>query len=112
MESYSKQGIYAIFVTSREMHNSWGAVIEAGAGWLIKLDHKVFTIDDYKPQKPLDVDCIWHTTVRKGESLVMNDVEIDRFAVKIEDICDKFGHKKRTREENIKKLKAYVDIEN
>jgi hypothetical protein len=94
------------------MHKSWGAVIEAGAGWLIKLDHKIFTIGDYVPQKPLDVEPAWHTTIRKGERLIMTNVEIDRFSVKIEDICEKLGYKKRTRAENIGKLKMVVDVEN
>lgn len=112
VDSYSKQGIFAIFVTSQYMHDSWGAVIEAGAGWLIKLDHKVFNISGYNPQPPLDIATTWHTTIRKDERLVMTEVEVDRFAVKIENICDRFNYKKCTREENVGKLKTFVDIEN
>jgi len=112
VESYSKQGIFAIFVTSQEMHNSWGAVIEAGAGWLIKVDHKIFNIHGYRPQSPLDVETSWHTTIRRNELLVMSDVEVDRFAVKLEAICDRFGYAKRSRVENVSRIKSYIVVEN
>lgn len=40
----------------------------------------------------------------------MTSVECDKFASKVESICDRLGHKKRTRKENTSKIKEYVAI--
>ncbi len=110
IESYSKQGIYVVFITSQQMEESWGAVLEAGAGWVTKIEHKLFNIEGYKPQAPLDVAPPWHTTIRDKGVLFMTPVEWDKFAVKIERICDELGYKKRDRETNKKELERYFTI--
>jgi len=89
-----------------------GAVIEVGAGWVTRIDHKVFNIKGHTPAKPLNTDCAWHTTIRTENGLSMNGVECDKFASKVENICDKLGYKKRTRIENIDRIKEYIDIKN
>lgn len=59
VESYSTEGIYVIYVTSKSMAGSWGAVSEVGAGWVTKSEHEIFNINSHKPEKPLDVDVVW-----------------------------------------------------
>ena len=110
VESYSTEKIYVIYVTSKEMAASWGAVTEVGAGWITRTDHRVFNIHGHRPQKPLDVDAEWHTSVRTDKGLSMTKVDCDKFALKIENICDKIGYKKKTRKENISTIKTYVTI--
>jgi len=114
VKSYSTKAIYVIYVTSSDMAKSWGAVTEVGAGWVTKIDHKVFNIpgcEGYKPAKPLDTDRGWQTSIRTEDGLSMNTIECDRFASKIEHICTELGYdKKRTREKNINKIKEYIVI--
>jgi hypothetical protein len=112
VESYSTQKIYVIYVTSKNMARAWGAVTEVGAGWITRIDHKVFNLKGYTPTRPLNTDCAWHTTIRTTDGLFMTGVECDKFASKVENICDKLGYKKRTRIENIDRIKEYIDIKN
>jgi hypothetical protein len=115
VESYSTEKIYVIYVTSFEMANSWGAVTEVGAGWITQVDHKVFNINgstNYIPVKPLNTNVDWHTSIRTDRGISMTNVECDKFALKIENICDKIGYKKRTRKDNKDKIKSYIDIKN
>lgn len=112
VESYSAEKIYVIYVTSKNMARAWGAVTEVGAGWVTRIDHKVFNIKGHTPAKPLNTDVEWHTSIRTKDGLFMTGVECDKFASKVEDICDRLGYKKRTREENIDKIKDYIDIKN
>lgn len=112
VESYSAEKIYVIYVTSKNMARAWGAVTEVGAGWVTRIDHKVFNIKGHTPAKPLNTDVEWHTSIRTKDGLFMTGVECDKFASKVEDICDRLGYKKRTREENIDEIKDYIDIKN
>lgn len=112
VESYSTEKIYVIYVTSDAMARSWGTVTEVGAGWITRTDHKVFNINGYTPAKPLNTGVVWHTSVRTKDGLFMTGVECDKFALKVEDICDRLGYKKRARKENINKIKDYIDIKN
>ena len=112
VESYSAEKIYVIYVTSKNMARAWGAVTEVGAGWVTRIDHKVFNIKGHTPAKPLNTDVEWHTSIRTKDGLFMTGVECDKFALKVEDICDRLGYKKRTRKENINKIKDYIDIKN
>jgi len=93
------------------MAKSWGAVTEVGAGWITQADHKVFTIGGHTPAKPLNTDVEWQASVRTAEGISMTSVECDKFASKIESVCDKLGYKKRNRTDNIKKLNDYVNID-
>jgi len=111
VDSSSKQKIYLIFVTSKKMEESWGAVLEAGAGWITKTDHKIFNIEGYNPKQPLNTSTRWHTSTRKDEGLSMTSVECDDFAVKIEAICDELRYIKKDRACNKNQLKQYFTIE-
>ncbi len=112
VESYSIEKIYVIYVTSKEMSQAWGAVTEVGAGWITRNDHNIFNINGYIPEKPLNTGLVWHNSNRNEDGLSMTGVECDIFASKIESICDKLGHKKRIRKENIDKIKEYIVIKN
>ncbi|MCK4328708.1 ATP-binding protein [candidate division WOR-3 bacterium] len=112
VESYSAEKIYVIYVTSKDMAKAWGAVTEVGAGWITRRDHKVFNIKGHTPARPLNTDVEWHTSIRTKDGLSMTRVECDKFASKVEDMCNRLEYKKRTREENIRKIKDYVDIKN
>lgn len=112
VESISKQGIYVIFVTSNEMSKSWGAPVEAGAGWITQVDHEIFNVHGYRPEEPLNTKPVWHTTVRNGDDLTVNAREYDRFAVKIEQICSSLGYNVKDRISNKKELLRYITVEN
>ena len=92
------------------MEKSWGAVIEAGAGWITKTDHKVFTRNNYEPKEPLDRIREWHVSTKEDGRLFMTTTECDKFAVKIERICDELGYTKRDRAKNTKQLEQYFTI--
>lgn len=112
VESYSTKKIYVIFVTSENTKKSWGALVEIGAAWITQIEHKIFTIYDFRPEYPLDNAQQWHTTVRNQEGeLCMDKVRMDIFAQKIEYICDKLEYKKRTRQENIEKLSRLIRVD-
>ncbi len=111
VESYSAEKIYVVYVTSVDMAKSWGAVTEVGAGWITRKDHKVFNIEGHTPAKPLDTDVEWQTSIRNEDGLLyMTIAECDKFASKVESICNKLGYKKRTRKENTNKIKEHITI--
>ena len=111
IESYSTEKIYVVYVTSINMAESWGAVIEVGAGWITRTDHKVFNIEGHTPAKPLNTDVEWQTSTRAIDGfLYITIAECDKFASKVENICNRLGYKKRTRKENTNKIKEYITI--
>ncbi len=112
VQSYSEEKIYVVYVTSNDMAGSWGAVTEVGAGWITRTDHKVFNIKGHRPQRPLDIDMEWQTSIRTDHGLSMTQVECDKFASKIEHICDQLRYKKRTRQENVNRIKTHVRVSN
>ncbi|MDR1696489.1 MAG: ATP-binding protein [Endomicrobium sp.] len=110
VNSYSTQKIYAIFITSHESKSKWGAVAEVGAAWITEIEHKIFNVVDFRPEHPLDDEVEWHNSYREDTKLAMSRLEADKFAVKIENVCDKLGYTKRTRKENINKLETLVKV--
>lgn len=109
VDSVSNKKMYVIYVTSEDMGNSWGAVVEVGANWITQMDHKIFNINSFVPRAPLNVSAEWHQTYRNGENnLEMDFVGLDSFCVKIEKICEVLGYNPNTREKNIAKLKTLV----
>ncbi len=113
VDSYSDQKMYVIFVTSEFSEKSWGALIEVGAAWITSIDSKIFNIPPGRPGHPLNDEVTWHTTERDNSTgnLSMDRVNADVFCVKLEDICNKIGYEKRTREENYSRLSGLVAIE-
>lgn len=111
VDTYSNHKIFVIFVTSKEMCTKWGAVLEVGAAWITKSEHKIFNIgnDDYKPESPLDINSEWFQCYRKNRTIVISKkIDYDRFCSKIEYICRTIGYKHQNRPENIKHLKSLL----
>lgn len=113
VESYSTQRIYVLFVTSENFKKSWGALTEVGAAWITQIDNKIFNLIPGRPEHPLDDEAEWHNTSKDGAphfQLWMTKLDADIFSVKIENICDKLGYSKRTREENKQYLGTLVQV--
>lgn len=111
VDSYSTQKMYVIFVTSHNTKTSWGALTEVGAAWITQVEHKIFNITDFRPEHPLDDEQQWHSSNRDNDgNLYMTKLNADIFSQKIEYICDKLGYKKKTRQQNRKRLETLVKI--
>lgn len=115
VESYSTQKIFVLFVTSENTKVSWGAITEVGAAWITQIDHKIFNVDPFRPEHPLDDEIQWQSTNReeptKGD-LWMIPLNADIFCQKIEAVCDALGYVKNTRSENMSYLETLVSIRN
>lgn len=108
VDSYSDQKIFVLYVTSDDMASSWNAVAEVGAGWITKMDHKIFNIKAHKPRMPLNIEVEWQTSIKKGTDILMEKIEFDKFIIKIMDVCAKLGHKPKSKKANEKELERYV----
>lgn len=113
VDSYSDKKMYVIFVTSDNTKKAWGAMVEIGASWITQIDNKIFNIPPFRPEHPLNDENLWHTTYRdeNTKALSMTKVNADIFCVKIEDVCNALGYKKRSREENKQMLSSLVTID-
>lgn len=113
VESYSKQKLFVLFITSDNTPKAWGAMTEIGASWITQFDNKIFNIPPFKPQHPLNDEALWHSTNRNEENVLsMNPLNADIFCQKVEHICDELGYKKRIRKDNKDYLKTLVKVEN
>lgn len=111
VESYSNQKIFVIFVTSDNTPGAWGAMTEIGASWITQVDNRIFNIPPFKPQHPLNDEALWHCTERnENNELCMTDLNADVFCQKIEAVCEKLGYTKKTRKENMDRLKERIII--
>ncbi len=114
VESYSAQKIFALFVTSENTKQSWGAITEVGASWITQIDHKIFNIHPFRPEHPLDDEMQWQSTNRdeptRGD-LWMDRLNADIFCQKIEAVCDVLGYTKNSRDDNIRQLETLVSIQ-
>ena len=113
VDSYSDKKMYVIFVTSENTPRAWGAMVEIGASWITQVDNKIFNIPPFRPDHPLNDEHLWHSTQRdrSTNTLSMTKINADIFCVKIENICDTLGYKKRSRAENKQMLASIVAIE-
>ena len=113
VESYSKQKLFVLFITSDNTPKAWGAMTEIGASWITQIDNKIFNIPPFKPQHPLNDEALWHSTNRNEENVLsMNPLNADIFCQKVEHICDELGYKKRIRKDNKDYLKTLVKVGN
>ena len=111
VESYSNQKIFVIFITSKNTPEAWGAMTEIGAAWITQVDNRIFNIHPFRPQHPLKDEALWHTTERnEDDELSMTRVNADVFCQKIEAVCGKLGYAKKSRVENMDRLKSMVVI--
>ena len=108
VNSIINKNIFVIYITSEYMSKSWGALVEVGASWITKTNHKIFNINEFQPKLPLNITSEWHQTrINKGK-VEMDITKIDSFCVKIEDVCAKTGYLPKTREENTKELEKIL----
>lgn len=111
VESYSKQKIFVLFITSDNTPKAWGAMTEIGASWITQIDNKIFNIPPFRPQHPLNDEALWHSTNRdENDELSMDLLNADIFCQKIEHICDELGYSKRVRTDNKNYLMTLVTI--
>jgi len=110
VESYSNQKIFVLFITSENMKNSWGAVVEVGASWITRIDHKIFNILPFRPEHPLNDEEQWQNTNREGNDIWMSEVDADILCQKIEAVCDKLSCNRKDRNTNINHLRTLVSI--
>lgn len=111
VESYSNQKIFVVFITSKNTPEAWGTMTEIGAAWITQVDNRIFNIYPFRPQHPLNDEALWHTTERnEDDELSMTRVNADVFCQKIEAVCGKLGYAKKSRVENMDRLKSMVII--
>lgn len=110
VDSISAQKIYVIYVTSKDMGNSWGAVSEVGAGWITAVNHKIFNLGAFRPGHPLDDSRTWLQAKRSDHDIYVDTVNYDLFCQKIETICTDLGYQCKSREDNKTKLSEYVTV--
>jgi hypothetical protein len=117
INSSSTQMIYVLFVTSKNVIDvdpdhpsvSWGELMEIGAAWVTRKDHWIFNVDDFKPEKPLNVEDKWVSIYTQKDSdgnkiLTLSDPSINSFCNKIIQTCSACGYNPKTFEENKKYL--------
>lgn len=113
VESYSRQKIYVLFVTSENTKLSWGAITEVGAAWITQIDHKIFNVHPFRPEHPLNDELQWQNTNREEPTrgdMWMLPLSADILCQKIEAVCVVFGYQKKTRAENMNYLGTLVSI--
>lgn len=110
VESYSKEKIFVLFITSENTPKAWGAMTEIGAAWITQIDNKIFNIPPFTPKHPLDDESTWHSTNREGNQLSMSKLNADIFCQKIENVCTALGYTPIQRTDNRTYLESLVSI--
>lgn len=126
INSASNQMIYVLFVTSKNVIDvdpkhpsvSWGELMEIGAAWVTRKDHWIFNIDDFKPEKPLNVEDKWVSIFTSKDSagnkiLTLSEPSVNSFCKKIIETCVSCGYNAKSFEENKEYIiKNYITIYN
>lgn len=113
VESYSKQKMIVLFVTSENTKTSWGAITEVGAAWITQMDHKIFNISPFRPEHPLNDEQQWQSTNRDDateDGLWMDRLNADIFCQKIEAVCKMIKLAPNHRQKNIAYLNTLVSV--
>lgn len=112
VDSVSDKKMYVLFVTSDNTKTAWGAMVEIGASWITRVDHKIFNINSFRPEHPLNDDAMWNTILRDDDGrLSMTKLNCDDFCSKIEQVCDVIDYPHKTRDENKAKLSSLIIVE-
>ena len=112
VDSVSDKKMYVLFVTSDNTKTAWGAMVEIGASWITRVDHKIFNINSFRPEHPLNDEAMWNTILRDEDGrLSMTKLNCDDFCSKVEQVCDVIGYSHKTREENKEKLSSLIVVE-
>ena len=93
--------------------SSFGTMAEIGAAWITRSEHKIININDFRPERPLNVESTWQNTKYEEENgaISMTRLNADLFCSKIEDVCKKLGYTPNNRKENMEKLVSLITIE-
>lgn len=112
VDSVSDKKMYVLFITSDNTKTAWGAMVEIGASWITRIDHKIFNINSFRPEHPLNDEAMWNT-IRRAEDgrLSMTNLNCDDFCSKIEQVCDVIGYAHQNRDDNKAKLKTLIVVE-
>ena len=112
VDSVSDKKMYVLFVTSDNTKTAWGAMVEIGASWITRVDHKIFNINSLRPEHPLNDEAMWNT-IRRAEDgrLSITKLNCDDFCSKIEQVCDVIGYSHRMRNDNKNKLATLIVVE-
>lgn len=112
VDSVSDKKMYVLFVTSDNTKTAWGAMVEIGASWITRVDHKIFNINSFRPEHPLNDEAMWNT-IRRAEDgrLTITKLNCDDFCSKIEQVCDVIGYSHKSRNENKAKLSTLLIVE-
>lgn len=112
VDSVSDKKMYVLFVTSDNTKTAWGAMVEIGASWITRVDHKIFNINSFRPEHPLNDEAMWNT-IRRAEDgrLTITKLNCDDFCSKIEQVCDVVGYSHKSRNENKTKLSTLIIVE-
>lgn len=112
VDSVSDKKMYVLFITSENTKTAWGAMVEIGASWITRVDHKIFNINSFRPEHPLNDEAMWNTIIRdRTGRLSMTNLNCDDFCSKIEQVCDVIGYPHKTREENKSELSSLIIVE-
>ena len=124
VRSVSTEMIYVLFVTSENVLSvekdnpsaSWGELMEIGAAWVTQKEHWIFNIDDFKPEKPLNVEdkwvAIYTKTDENGQSILsLSEAMANSFCNKIIETCNQCGFSPKSFERNKEYLISnYISI--
>lgn len=112
VDSVSDKKMYVLFVTSENTKTAWGAMVEIGASWITKVDHKIFNISGFRPEHPLNDEAMWNTINRDlSGRLSITRLNCDDFCSKIEQVCQVIGYNHKSRAENKEKLATLIIVE-
>ncbi len=112
VDSVSDKKMYVLFITSDNTKSAWGAMVEIGASWITRIDHKIFNINTFRPEHPLNDEEMWNTIQRAEDGrLSINKLNCDDFCSKIEQVCDVIGYSHKSRNENKTKLSSLIIVE-
>ena len=112
VDSVSDKKMYVLFITSDNTKTAWGAMVEIGASWITRVDHKIFNINNFRPEHPLNDEAMWNTINRAEDGrLSMTKLNCDDFCSKIEQVCDVIGYSHKTRNDNKAKLSSLIVVE-
>lgn len=88
-----------------------GEVAEIEAAWITGIGQKIFNLQPYSPQRPLDTEPVFQVSYYNEDGkLCMKKLNADVFCVKIEDICSKLGYPCKSRQENRDYLDTLVTV--
>ena len=112
VDSVSDKKMYVLFITSDNTKTAWGAMVEIGASWITRVDHKIFNINHFRPEHPLNDEAMWNTIRREEDGrLSISKLNCDDFCSKIEQVCDVIGYPHKSRSENKEKLSSMIVVE-